>query len=83
MLANNIPQNSANEENWVIALTDGCDNGRVDMKEPIELYKRRGIKLIIIAIDMDKEPQAMRSMRRLVTNDNHLLSTTDGSIEKL
>lgn len=82
LLANNIPQNSANEENWVIALTDGCDNGRVDMKEPIELYKRRGIKLIIIAIDMDKEPEAMRSMRRLVTNDNHLLSTTDGSIEK-
>merc|ERR1711907_119038 len=83
-VAENLPPNAPNQENWVIALTDGADNGRVSMDQPKQLYRNRGIKLIVIAIDLDEEKdhKCLKDLRNLVESEEFLLSTRDGSIEK-
>lgn len=83
-VAENIPPYAPNQENWVIALTDGADNGRISLEQPKQLYRDRGIKLIVITIDLDERSHGstLRELRNLVENKEYLLSTMDGSIEK-
>ena len=85
LVADRIPEARLGFENWVIALTDGADNGKIHISKPIEYYKDKNIKLIVIAIDLDQDRDrgTLENLKDLVTEEKYFLTTQDGSIEKI